>query len=106
MRGLEIALHRWAKDLGVDQFPAIELENWKNILDAADRKVRSLEQQSKTSTKDAELKYYGETIAHFRSIKDAWRNHVAHSRTSYDERQTTSILNHVKEFMLLLAKRP
>ena len=103
---LEIALHMWARELGVDQFSAIELENWKNILDAAAKKVKELEQQPKGSTKDTELQYYGETTAHFRSVKDAWRNHVSHARTTYDEREATSILNHVREFMDLLAGRP
>lgn len=106
MRALELALHRWAKQLGVTQFSAIELENWKNILDAADKKVRALEQQPKSPQKDAELKYYGETLAHFRAVKDAWRNHVAHARERYDEGRAMSILSHVREFMVLLACRP
>lgn len=106
MRALEIVLHKWALDMGVTQFSAIELENWKNIIDAADKKIRALEQQPKSPQKDAELQYYGETTAHFRSIKDAWRNHVSHSRTSYDDRQAQSIMRHVSEFMNLLAARP
>jgi len=106
MRAIELALHRWALQLGVNQFSAIELENWKQIIDASDKTVRQLEQQPKSAQKDAELKYYGETIAHFRAIKDAWRNHVAHSRARYDEGQATSIMNHTREFMNLLASRP
>jgi hypothetical protein len=106
MRALELALHKWALELGVTQFSAIELENWKNILDAADKKTRALEQQPKSLQKDRELQYYGETCAHFRSIKDAWRNHVAHSRTTYDGREAEAIMMHVKEFMRLLANRP
>jgi hypothetical protein len=105
MRALELALHKWATDLGV-HFSAIELENWKNILDGADKKIRVLEQQPKSLTKDTEMTYYGETTAHFRSIKDAWRNHVAHARTTYNEQQGISILNHVREFMDLLSAKP
>jgi hypothetical protein len=106
MRALELALHKWATDLGVTQFSAIELENWKNILDAADKKIRTLEQQPKSAAKDADLKYYSETLAHYRTFKDAWRNHVAHSRERYDEGRALSILNHTREFMTLLAGRP
>jgi hypothetical protein len=105
MRALELALHKWAIELGVSQFSAIELEHWKNILDAADKKIKQLEQQSKSHSKDAELKYYGETIGHFRSIKDAWRNHVAHARERYDEGRAISIMAHTREFMILLASR-
>lgn len=106
MRALELALHKWARELGVDQFSAIELENWKNILDAAEKKVKELDGQSKSATKDKELKYYGETLGRYRAIKDAWRNHVAHARERYDEGRALSILNNVKEFMSLLAARP
>ena len=105
MRGLELALHKWATELGVDQFSAIELENWKNILDAAERRIKAIEQQPKSAAKDQELTYYGETIGHFRAIKDAWRNHVAHARATYDEQRTITIVNHVREFMTLLAAR-
>jgi hypothetical protein len=106
MRALEIALHRWAEQIGVNQFSAIELENWKNIIDAADRKVRELEKMPKSAAKDSEVRYFGETSAHYRSVKDAWRNHVAHARTSYDEQQAAAILSHVREFMCLLAAKP
>ena len=106
MRALELALHKWALELGVTQFSAIELENWKTILDAAEKRIRALEQQPKSMVKDAELKYYSETLGHFRSVKDAWRNHVAHARERYDEERTLPIANHVREFMRLLAERP
>jgi hypothetical protein len=106
MRALELALHKWAAHLGVDQFSAIKLENWKNILDAAERKIKALEHQTKGANKDAELTYYSETLAHYRVIKDAWRNHVAHARERYDEGRAMSIMNHVGEFMNLLAARP
>jgi hypothetical protein len=105
MRALELALHKWALELGVDQFNALELENWKNILDAARKKIEGLEQQPKSIAKDAELQYYGETRAHFLAVKDAWRNHVAHARERYDEGRAQSILTHAREFMQLLATR-
>jgi hypothetical protein len=106
MRALELALHKWAKELGVTQFNALELENWKNILDAARVKIEALDKLPKSSRKDAELQYYGETRANFLAVKDAWRNHVAHSRERYDEARARSIMNHAKDFMALLAKRP
>lgn len=103
MRALELALHDWTRELGVQQSSAIELENWKNILDAAKTRIDALAQQPKSPQKDAELAYFGETRAHFLSIKDAWRNHVAHARVTYDEAQAVSVLNHVNEFMNRLA---
>lgn len=106
MRGLELALHKWAAQLGASQFKAIELENWKNILDAAQRKIDQLQQQPKSPEKDATLAYYSETRAHFLSIKDAWRNHVAHARERYDEQRALAILNHAGEFFRLLASSP
>lgn len=106
MRALELSLHQWARQLGVSQFDAIELENWRTILNAADKTIRELEQQPKSIAKDSDLKYYSETLAQYRAIKDAWRNHVAHGRDRYDEGRALSIMNHVREFMVLLASRP
>ena len=106
MRGLELAIHRWAAELEVDQFKAIELENWKNILDAGQKKIDALQRLPKSPERDAKLAYFSETQVHFRAIKDAWRNHVAHARERYDEERALSILSHTREFMRLLADFP
>ena len=83
-----------------------EQANMQDILNLADKKLKSIEQQPKSPQRDADLEYFGDSSAHFRAIKDAWRNHVAHAKRTYDERQATSIFTHVRSFFQTLAMRP
>ena len=47
---------------------------------------------------------YSEAAEQFTFVKDAWRNHVAHSRETYDLEQALSIMRHTGEFMNDLVK--
>lgn len=103
MRALEIALHVLAAELGV-KFPAsIELENWQNIIEKIESAIRKLENQPKGKQKSEDLKYYSEAAKEFRYFKDAWRNHVSHSRADYDVHEATRIMEHTRDFMKHLA---
>jgi hypothetical protein len=106
MRAVELALHKWCADLNVPLAVPAEQANWQDILNKADKRLKEIEQQPKTPQRDADLEYFGSASAHFRSIKDAWRNHVSHSKKTYDERETTTILSHVRAFLTTLATRP
>jgi hypothetical protein len=44
-------------------------------------------------------KGYSQAATTFRHFKDAWRNHVAHSRDSYDDEQARRIFDNVVAFM-------
>ena len=106
MRVLEIALHKLANDLGVAFPAAIELENWHNIIEKIESAIRDREKQlPKGMQKSAEMQYYSEAAKEFRYFKDAWRNHVSHSRVEYDIHDATKIMEHVREFMQHLAKK-
>jgi hypothetical protein len=97
MRAVEIALRKWADELGVTIPP--EVSEWREILEAAEDRLEHYRKQPRTPGRTAAIEYEAELSAHFRTIKDAWRNHVSHSRTPYDERQATSILSHVQAFV-------
>jgi hypothetical protein len=105
MRAVELALHKWSGDLGLVLKTSAEQANMQDILTAADLKLKAIGQQPKSIERDANLEYFGDTSAHFRAIKDAWRNHVAHAKRTYDERETTAILNNVHSFLEKLATR-
>jgi hypothetical protein len=53
----------------------------------------------------ADEKFYSEAIAHFRFLKDAWRNYSMHVFERYDENQAESAFNHTKAFMRQLATK-
>ena len=50
--------------------------------------------------------FYSEAASHFFYIKEAWRNHVSHSRTDYDDTEATRVVARVRDFMTALAGRP
>jgi len=102
---LQRGLYALADDLHVEFKEGIELENWKNIIDQIEAKIRSLEAMKKGKEKDAQLTFYSEAAVQFRYFKDAWRNHVAHQREEYDADQAHSVLIHVRDFMAQLAGR-
>lgn len=105
MRVLEHGLHDLAVRLNVPMSASVELENWKNIIDRIEKEITKLEQLPKSSAKSATLQFYSEAASNFRYFKDAWRNHVSHSRATYDERQALNTWNHVRMFMQELATR-
>jgi hypothetical protein len=104
MRVLEIGLRRFAEGLGVQMESGIELENWKSIIDQIEKAIRSQEQQPKSPEKSAQLQFYSEAASNLRYFKDAWRNHVSHSRAKYDELEATTVWRHVRSFMQRLAE--
>lgn len=105
MRAVEIALHHWSADIGAQLNIPVAQASMQEILNAADRKIREVGNLPRSEQRDADLEYLGQTSAHFRAIKDAWRNHVAHARTTYDERAANSVWTHARDFMAALAKR-
>jgi hypothetical protein len=59
----------------------------------------------KGAAKSDKLQFCSEAASQFRYFKDAWRNHVAHSRASYDSREAFAIWEHTRDFMCSIAKR-
>ena len=102
MRILEHGLRAMAEKVGLAA-SAMERENWKNVIDQIERRIRQQEQEPNSAEKAAQLKVRSEAAVQFRYFKDAWRNHVTHSRVTYDPRDAESIYVHVKEFMQHLA---
>lgn len=102
MRVLEHGLTSMALSVGMKP-EEISHENWKNIIDMIERKIRALEQLPKSDEKVKQIKSLSSAAVQFRYFKDAWRNHVSHGRDTYDERSGKMIWIHVKSFMQELA---
>jgi hypothetical protein len=106
MRVLEIALHKVASDLGITFPTALELENWQNIIEKIESEIIAREKRlPKGTAKSEEMQYYSEAAKEFRYFKNAWRNHVSHSRENYDVHDATKIMEHVRDFMRHLASK-
>ncbi len=103
MRVLEHGLRQFAQLVEASFPTSIELENWKNIIDVIEKQIRAIEQQPKSAQTSATLQFYSNAANHFWYFKEASRNHVAHSRATYDEREALRVYNAVKDFMEQLA---
>lgn len=101
-RALEVAMGVLAKELGVP--PA---ENWNKLLNQVDAALgKGLTPPSPKPSNWKELEtFYSEASAHFRNIKNAWRNPVSHHGFMYDEEEALAILRGTESFMRTLAKR-
>lgn len=102
MRVVEHGLRWLASDVGLQE-SEIDGENWKNVIDLIEKKIRLLEQTKKTPEKIARTKALGEAAVQIRYFKDAWRNHVAHVLQNYDENSAEPVWDSVKRFMQTLA---
>ena len=103
MRVLEKGLRWLAAEVGATMEPEVELENWKVVIDQIEAKIRALENQQKSAAKSEKSQFYCEAATNFYYFKEAWRNHVSHSRATYDDRQAREIWGHVRSFMQRLA---
>ena len=96
-----------AERLSVVPTDATQLQNWHNVIDRIEAKIRDLQNQPNKQAADRDaLTTLSEAAAQLRYFKDAWRNHVSHARKDYDEQEATVVLNAVKYFMVALAKQP
>ena len=95
MRVLELGLAALATELGI----SFEFENWHTVIERIESEIRKLDGLPKGPGKSEKLQKYSEAAKQFRYFKDAWRNHVSHSRVTYDETQSETIMRHVREFM-------
>ena len=55
--------------------------------------------------KQSAQEFYCPVLQEIRAIKDAWRNHVMHSRRDYEPDEAVAILAHVNRFMTTLAAK-
>ena len=98
MRVLEHGLRLIADEVGVNAAQ----ENWKNVIDQIESKIRAFEQLPKTPEKETRLRFLSGAAAQFRYFKDAWRNHVSHANKNYDEHSASPVWVHVESFMIAL----
>jgi hypothetical protein len=102
---LQYGLYALADELKVEFKTPIELENWKNIIEPIEKRIKAIENDPKSKQKDDDLKFYSQAAVQFRYFKDAWRNHVCHLRQQYDIHQAQSVLQHVTDFMETISTR-
>jgi len=113
MRVLEHGLHAFARRVRLKKTrtptPLVS-QNWGMIIDRIASKIAAEERKPKPRNlvaqrlKSEKLQSWSEAAEHFRYIKNAWRNHVAHSRESYDEHEAERIWLRTRDFMQAMVK--
>ena len=87
---------------------ALELEiapNWNNALNLIEKEIRSRSVATHGANWKDDEAFYSEGAAHFRVVKNAWRNHTMHRRETFDEERARGILQSTADFMRHLATR-
>lgn len=102
---LQAGLYALAADAGVTLRYPMQLAEWQEVLSEIEKKIEPIRNQPRSAARDERVSFLSECAVQFRYFKDAWRNHVAHMRETYDRDQAHSILLHVRDFMEKLATR-
>ena len=112
MRAVEWGLRALSVDLGVLDVPRkkatipIEFAEWDKILDQlypeVQKKVDSL---PPSAAKQETQEFYFTLLHDVRGFKDAFRNHVMHTRKTYTQKAADDVLDFVKDFFMLLATK-
>jgi hypothetical protein len=82
----------------------VEYATWEDILnklpDAAQAKIDRMPRGPK---KQKAQEFYYPALREVRGFKDAWRNHIMHTRAIYEREDAIAVFAHVQRFMQGLA---
>src|SRR5207253_1328337 len=95
MRVLEKGLHALVHDLnnrygaGITFSKTVEETNWGPIIDEIHNTLTQPKRQNILNPKPTQqdLSFYSKAAREFEYFKNAWRDDVSHSRSSYDENE-------------------
>jgi len=113
MRAVELGARRMVRKLKVQKHliknghsVPVELCDWGMLIAALDKGVVALNFGTGTSKRRKEtFEFYNQAVGQFRNFKDAWRNHVSHTRESYDQHKAMSVMENTRQFMQHLATK-
>ncbi len=94
------------KKSGKPVYAPIEYSEWEKILDQLQSRADSKLEKLKRGTDKQKLQeFYYPVIQDLRAFRDAWRNHVMHTRAEYTREEAIAVFGRVKSFMENLASR-
>jgi hypothetical protein len=97
---------KFKKSGGKVSYIPIEYSEWEKILtqlqDRVDAKIVKVKRRP---LKQQLQEFYYPALQDIRGIRDAWRNHVMHTRQEYKPKDADAVLDHVKRLMNTLATR-
>lgn len=108
MRAVEVGARCMVSRLKVQSHlhgQPIELCDWGTLVAAIQKGVDTLSTGTRINIrKKKRFEFYNHALGSFRNFKDAWRNHVSHTRELYLDGQTKDIIDNTRQFMTHLAR--
>lgn len=114
MRVVEIGARFAVKELDASKYLVnnkgvkvpVELCDWHTLIQAMEKGLTDLSSGSGTNRyKKRKFEHFNHAVAAFRNFKDAWRNHVSHTREMYQAGKAKDIMDNTRQFMQHLATR-
>jgi len=83
----------------------VEYAQWEHILNQLHGKVEEKVQAiTRGPRKQKAQEFYYSALKEIEGFKEAWRNHIMHTRQSYSSEDALAVLSHVERFMKSLAE--
>jgi hypothetical protein len=119
MRVVEHGLRAFCIDVGMPRivrefrkvtrsrvYMPVEYGTWDKILNQLNAAIRTkVNTFRRNADKQSAQEFYWPVHQEFEGFKDAFRNHVMHTRSRYSTETADAVFAHVKRFMMLLATR-
>jgi len=99
MRSLEGALCALAEYVGVPY----NRDCWGRIIDDIEKKIHEPDKSPRTEEKLNRQRFCAKVALEFGYFKTAWRNYTMHAWEYYLEGDAAKIMEHVRDFMQLIA---
>jgi hypothetical protein len=94
------------KKTGKIKYAQLAWSDWENILSLLRSTVeKRIAKLARGRKKQLYQEFYLPALQDIQAFKDAWRNHVMHTRATYDAQDDDAIFGHVKSLMVRLATR-
>lgn len=105
MRAAEIGLRAFARYLKTRPPKGIKFAQWGEMLSKIEEQLDKIRKAKKTKATAARVTFCSDALAQFRYLKDAYRNHVAHARATYEGPQAKDIMEGTTRFLESLATK-
>jgi hypothetical protein len=91
---------------GKIKYTPISYTDWEHMLSQLQARIDvKLNRIKRGKLKQDAQEFYYPALQDIRGIRDAWRNHVMHTRAEYNHQDADAILRHVERLLTTLAKR-
>jgi hypothetical protein len=94
------------KKTGKVKYVPLGWTDWETTLNQLKERVTQLVGKTKRGAKkQVYQEFYYPALQDIEAIKDAWRNHVMHTRREYGPKDADAVFSHVRRLMVKLAER-